>query len=261
MRDRVLDMYLTLPGRNEDEVQADKDTLLSSVESFLAFLRSRFPEESIIEPVERQAYKLLSDPVQMRKIIVDHFRAMWTKLLKAEWERIEPLIHKLVEAFKSIELGQYSDTEIGQLITGKSPGELEKLVELMGHAEQITFVPSVHNGPYLMQFFRDGVLWVLFGAHVPEGLRQGHAALSRAEFIVWLSALADDTRLQMLMLIKERGELCRAGNHRRARSEPIDRFPSSAPVGRIRFPTVRAESRRGNATPSILTDSRTLSVS
>jgi ArsR family transcriptional regulator len=208
LRDRVLDMYLSLPYCNEGEADADKDAILSSEEAFLAFLRSRFPEESIIEPVERQAFKLLSDPVQMRKVIVDHFRAMWTKLLAAEWGRIEPLILESVEAFRSIELSQYDDTEIGQLITGKDPGELEKLVELMGHADHITFVPSVHNGPYMMQFFREGVLWVLFGARVPEGLRQGHTALSRAEFIVWLSALADDTRLQMLTLIKERGELC-----------------------------------------------------
>lgn len=208
LRDRVLDMYVSLPCCNEGEPEADKDVILSSVEAFLAFLRSRFPEESILEPVERQAFKLLREPVQMRKVIVDHFRAMWTKLLAAEWERIQPLILESAEAFRGFELSQYDDAEIAQLITGKNPVEMEKLVELMGHADQITFVPSVHNGPYLMQFYRDGVLWVLFGARVPEGLRQGHAALSRAEFIVWLSALADDTRLQMLKLIKEKGELC-----------------------------------------------------
>jgi ArsR family transcriptional regulator len=32
--------------------------------------------------------------------------------------------------------------------------------------------------------------------------------VSRAELLVWLSALADDTRLHILTLLKDRGELC-----------------------------------------------------
>jgi DNA-binding transcriptional ArsR family regulator len=48
---------------------------------------------------------------------------------------------------------------------------------------------------------------VLFGARVPEGAQIHAPDLSRAEILVRLNALADDTRLRILKLISEGGEL------------------------------------------------------
>ena len=50
-------------------------------------------------------------------------------------------------------------------------------------------------------------MWVLFGARVPEGAVVHAPDLTRAEILVRLNALADDTRLRMLKLIAEEGEL------------------------------------------------------
>jgi len=208
LRDRVLDSYIELPCKQDAPCEADKETILASADNFLSFLRGRFPAEAIDEAIERQAHALLAHPSRMRSVVTDHLQSMWEKFLAAEWKRTEPLIDETVHAFQSLDLSAYDDAELAQLITGKSPAELEKLVDEISNAEKVVFVPSVHIGPYLTRFTRSGVTWILFGARVPEGLRQKHAALSRAELLVWLSALADDTRLRMLAFIRDQGESC-----------------------------------------------------
>jgi DNA-binding transcriptional ArsR family regulator len=208
LRDRVLDSYLSLPPHEEAYREADKDDVLASEADFLTFLRSRFSEEQIDEPIERQAYELLTKPDEMQSVVVEHLRSMWEKFLQQEWKRNEPLIEETVHAFGSLDLSAYSDAELTQLITGKNPEEVEKLIKQIAHARKVVFVPSVHIGPYLSRFTRADVLWILFGARAPEALRHSHAALSRAELMVWLSALADNTRLRMLDFIHGEGEAC-----------------------------------------------------
>jgi len=208
LRDRVLDSYLSLPPRKDESRQDDKQTVLASEAEFLEFLRSRFSEEHIDEPIERQAYKLLTNPKRMRSVVVEHLRSMWEKILAAEWGRTEPLIEETVRAFESLDLSAYDESELVRIITGKSGPELEKLVDHISEAKKVVFVPSVHIGPYISRFIRGEVVWILFGARAPEALRQSHAALSRAELLVWLSALADDTRLRVLAFIRDQGEAC-----------------------------------------------------
>ena len=75
-------------------------------------------------------------------------------------------------------------------------------------AERLIFVPSTHVGPYLGKFKFGNTLWMLFGARIPEGVQVHAPDLSRAEILVRISALADDTRLRILKLVSEGGELC-----------------------------------------------------
>jgi DNA-binding transcriptional ArsR family regulator len=208
LRDRVLDSYLCMPCREAEPCEDDKDRVLASVDNFLAFLRSRFSPDHIDEPIERKAYALLTHPERMRSVIVDHLRSMWDRVLAQEWKRTEPLIIETVNAFQSLDLSVYSDAELVQLITGRSGTELEKLLGHLTDAKKVVFVPSVHIGPYVTQFVRGDVVWILFGTRAPEGLRQSHAALSRAELLVWLSALADDTRLRIMTFIRDQEESC-----------------------------------------------------
>ncbi len=50
-------------------------------------------------------------------------------------------------------------------------------------------------------------LYIYFGAHLPEGSDVRVPELDRAEIVSRLSALADDTRLQILQMIAEKGEM------------------------------------------------------
>jgi ArsR family transcriptional regulator len=78
----------------------------------------------------------------------------------------------------------------------------------MLESEQIVFVPSAHAGPYLGMFPRgDDAVRVVFGARLPEGVELDAPDLSRAEILVRLGALADDTRLSILKLVADEGEL------------------------------------------------------
>ncbi|TFH31571.1 MAG: ArsR family transcriptional regulator [Anaerolineales bacterium] len=204
LRDKVIDAYINIPcRRNEDDEPVDG--LLENPEAFLYFLHSRFDEDAIIEEVEREAYTLITQPEKMQEVIVSHLRMMWEEVLKDEWERVLPLIHESVAAFAQVDLGNMTDDEVMHFVTGHRH---EKWADLFESVNSVVFVPSAHMGPYLGAFHSDDTAWIIFGARQPQGVQQGNPALSRAELLVWLSALSDDTRLRILGLIRERGELC-----------------------------------------------------
>jgi ArsR family transcriptional regulator len=52
-----------------------------------------------------------------------------------------------------------------------------------------------------------GKFFIYFGAHLPEGSDVRVPELDRAEIVSRISALADDTRLQILQMIAEQGEM------------------------------------------------------
>jgi DNA-binding transcriptional ArsR family regulator len=73
--------------------------------------------------------------------------------------------------------------------------------------ERLILVPSAHLGPYFGKFRSGDTLWVLFGARIPEGAQVHAPDLSRAEILIRINGLADDTRLHILKLVSEEGEL------------------------------------------------------
>lgn len=204
LRDKVIDAYLNLPCRSGSE-NPPIEAILESSESFLEFLYNRFDDDLIFEDVEKEAYTLLTHPEKMQQVIVSHLRMMWDEFLKDEWERVLPLVNESVAAFAQVDFTSMSDDEIMRFVTGQ---EHEKWVELIESVSSVVFVPSAHMGPYLGAFHSDDVAWISFGARQPQGVMHGITDLSRAELQVWLSALSDETRLRILGLIRERGELC-----------------------------------------------------
>jgi DNA-binding transcriptional ArsR family regulator len=204
LRDKVIHAYLNLPCQADKE-QPSMEEILESEDGFLDFLRCRFDEEIIIEEVEREAYGLLTHPDEMHAVIVSHLRMMWEEVLKDEWGRVQPLIEESVAAFERTNLEGMTDEEAVQFVTGQKNEKWGKWVEGKG---SVIFVPSAHMGPYTGVVHSEDTVWVIFGARQPEGEWQGITDLSRVELLVWLSALSDDTRLRILGLIRERGELC-----------------------------------------------------
>ncbi len=204
LRDKVLNAYLDMPCK-QDEHKPSIEQILGSEDGFLAFLRCRFDDELVIEEIEKESFKLLKNPAEMQKTIVDHLRMMWDEVLKDEWSRVLPLIEESVSAFEQVDLESMTDEEALQVVTGQKG---EKWSKLFGMVDSVVFVPSAHMGPYQGVFHTDKIAWIVFGARQPQGVQRGISALSRAELLVWLSALSDDTRLRILGLIREKGELC-----------------------------------------------------
>jgi DNA-binding transcriptional ArsR family regulator len=116
------------------------------------------------------------------------------------------MLRESVKAFQNANLDSMSRFEMIRYVTGQD--HLEDLwgKKLTG-SERIVFIPNPHIGPYVTRFhFRDA-LGVVFGARQPEDATVRIPELDRAEIVVRMSALADDTRLRILQMISEKGEM------------------------------------------------------
>jgi DNA-binding transcriptional ArsR family regulator len=208
LRDQLLDMYMHIPAHKDasgDLIELSKSEILTDFDTFITYLRSRFPPESIYEEIERAAFHLLSNPVEMHTQIISHLSMMWNDYFAEEFERRMPMINETVQAFRQFDFNEMQDEEVMQLVTGQ---QTEELCDWFKKHEQITFVPSPHTGPYTGPMMAGDKLWIMFNCRLPEGSPLGLSQVSRAEMLVWLTALADDTRLHILALLKEQHELC-----------------------------------------------------
>ncbi len=206
LRNRVLDAYIDVVNQKEGiDEQPRYDDVLRDVNSFLAFLRRGFDQQHFMPEVERRAYTYLIDPPAMQQLIVGHLRGMWYKYLAVEWERARPTLQRAVRAFEAIDLSTMAREAAVEFVIGRSIKK-EKWCFVFDDYDQITFVPSAHVGPYTKWFTAGRRAWVIFGARLPEGAADD-PELSRADLLVRLNALADDTRLSMLRLVAEQGEL------------------------------------------------------
>ncbi len=215
LRDRVFNAYAQIhqaeecehcykPDPMREQTSIDVPALLGSVDRFLEFLKERFSLDKLDLEIESEAYEYLKDPPAMQSLIVSHFRNMWDEVLSSEWERVAPMLRASVSAFRQLDFGAISKFEVAKRVLRHEIGqEWEPMFEEIG---QVIFVPSTHTGPYAGKFRSGDTLWVIFGAHVPEGAQIHAPDLSRAEILVRLNALADDTRLRILKLASEDGE-------------------------------------------------------
>jgi DNA-binding transcriptional ArsR family regulator len=180
--------------------------LLDSVDDYLTFLQRHFPPENVDVEIETEVFALLKHPGDMQAVIVSHLRQMWDDYLAAEWERCTPLLQESVDALRQVALDGYSAIDAVRRVTGHEL--LGEQRSVLGHAHEIVFVPSLHTGPYLHPFCIGDLSWLIFGAWLPEEGRNVSSDLARSDLLVRLDALADDTRLRILALLRAQGEQC-----------------------------------------------------
>lgn len=151
----------------------------------------------------------MHDPEAMKTLIVDHSQAMWDRWLEPEWLRIRPMLEESIAAFQSMQYADHEMTgyEAVRAVTGRDMrGAFE---EKMKAADRLVFVAGAHLGPYISMFKDDATVYILFTARAPRGAKVAPSSdLSRAELLVRLNALADDTRLKILELLTQHEELC-----------------------------------------------------
>jgi len=205
LRDKMLNVYIDLPCQALPAASVDRQEILADADSYLAFLRTRFEPWAIDPSLETLAYSYVIEPLQMHELIVSHLRTMWERYLADEWERIQPTLEKAVHAFRQADLSSMDRLEAARWITGQDLPE-DKINKWFLGAERVVFVPSAHVGPYLGHFNYNNTAGIIFGARSPQEALYDIPELSRAEIIVRLSALSDDSRLRILKLIAEQGE-------------------------------------------------------
>lgn len=209
LRDKLLNAYARIkPGKDchdfDETATVEWEAVLSSVDTFLAFLRDRF--EQVDAAIESEAYGYILDPPALQELIVTHLRYMWNTYLAAEWERVRPMLQDAVDAFRQIDFSEMSRLEAARFVTGQ-PLEEDHWQRRLESAGRLVFIPSAHVGPYLGMDWLSRRNAIIFGARLPEGAGYHAPDLSRAEILVRLSALADDSRLRILKLVAEEGEL------------------------------------------------------
>jgi DNA-binding transcriptional ArsR family regulator len=187
------------------------ETILNDRQVYLGFVQQVHNERSGEKDIPFEsdlyddAHALLSDPPAMKALLLSHFHWMWNEIMRPEWERVQTMLQESVDAFQQLDLSHLNALDAVRLVTGRDVSGIWD-----EWPEEIVFIPSAHIGPYLTRFDVPGgkSCRLIFGARLPEGARAKSPALSRSELLVRLSALADDTRLQILELLTQHEELC-----------------------------------------------------
>ncbi len=217
LRDRVFEAYARLSPCDETEpltAPTDMPSLLADRAVFLQYLRERFSPDHVIESIEMEAHALLNDPIRLRNQIVEHLQTMWQTVLAPEWTRVTPMLQACVDAYQQIDFSGQTLVQVAESIVGHALTDDWR--QKISTFDRLVCVPSAHLGPYLMKYnqWRNApanaprTLTLLFGARQPQGIAAVSPDLSRSELLVRLVALADDTRLRVLRLIAEQGEMC-----------------------------------------------------
>lgn len=210
LRDNILNIYVKLPSQTgQESITINQPTdIIATLGTYLDYLQSRFTPDCVDPQIETQAYALLKDPPAMQQFIVTHLREMWVDYFADEWQRSTPMLQQAVTAFSQLGLAQLAPLEAARKVIGQEVPERWRQIIAEHDYERVVFVPSVHLGPYLGTLRDFHNLYLLFGARLPEGTTTQSPDLSRSEVLMRLGALSDDTRLQILRLIGEAGQLC-----------------------------------------------------
>lgn len=188
-----------------EEIMANRDSFMECI----TLLHSERYGEKTLSAFDADYYSgiydLLREPEQLKATLIAHLRHMWEAYCGQEWQETLPLLEEALASFEQVDLNDLTALEAVRAITGR---DMTSLWDRSDEAEEYVFVPSPHMGPYLSNFGDHQMTYIVFGARTPEGVRPRSQALSRADLLVQLSALADETRLSILDLLTRYKELC-----------------------------------------------------
>lgn len=203
LRKRMLDVYQNHEcARDVDPSETIYDALASE-ETYLAYLSKRF---AIFDAeMEAEAYRYVVQPEAMKEMILAHLTGMWDKYLAPEWQRVKPELKAVVDAFEGVDFRQMDAMTAAKWIIGRDVSG-EEWAQRMVQFRQVIFAPSVIAGPYFGHYLSGDTLRVLYRARLPKNVEEGDTELSRAEILIRLNTLADDTRLRILQYISAHGE-------------------------------------------------------
>jgi DNA-binding transcriptional ArsR family regulator len=209
-RTRLLGAYSEICLTDESARDRNKpvnwDEVLSSAKNYVDFLLYRFGPELTDEEMEARAYEYVIDPAALKQLVTGHIRWFWKNHLQAEWNRVLPMLEESAKAFNKLDFAGMTRLELVKSVTGKEFNET-KWGDELEKAKELIFIPNAHIGPYIRATKVGNNFYIHFGARLPEGSDAYVPELDRAEIVSKLSALADETRLQILQMVAENGEM------------------------------------------------------
>jgi ArsR family transcriptional regulator len=197
--------YLNLPSAqlpSPEEILDNRDAYLQIYQRLYEKKGHPMDEENHIKE-----HELYQEPSRAKELVLSHMRFMWQEHLQAEWQRNLTTLNDSITAFNSLDFSGMSTEEVIRQISGRD--QLPQIWDdWIANAKEVIMIPSAHIGPYLMTVDkRDDVVRLVVRAHIPEGASVSSPSLNRSELLMRISALSNDTRLQILTLLNEQGEL------------------------------------------------------
>lgn len=190
------------------------EQLLGNEDAYIAFMTAVYQEHDstrhVNEPIWRKNFALLQTPEVLQKKVIQFLTMLWERFIRTEWKRVEATLNDSVTAFSQISYANMATADIVEFITNRDMRGKDYFEERMNNATHLICVPSPHLGPYLSWFhckkLQEDIL--IFGARLPRNTALKSATLNRAELLVRLNALADETRLRVLEMLTQSEEVC-----------------------------------------------------
>lgn len=195
----------------------DPAHLLRDATALAHWLEGRFVEKVGADELADlpEFHAMLNNPAILQAELVAHLQQMWHDVLAPEWQRIAPQLQRCVDAFQGLERKNLTMLDAMQLITGRDLRPIFQL-EMLWTYRQVCFIPTIHNGPYIVWYGNETELRIGFPAHEPPTRSGVGLRFDQSTLVNRFKALADETRLAMLWALRESGEL--------STQELIDRF-------------------------------------
>jgi len=182
------------------------DDLLADRKQFIAHLHQKIAKDNLQQYFEAIA-DLYFAPSQLKQLTISVLQDLWQDHFKAEWARHQHEIAQVVEAFLLVDTSSMAAFDALQVITGRDLRPVFR-ADILPTFERIICVPSKHNGPYVMWFGNQSTLYIIFTARMPSGaLLVGQSEPDLNVLIQRFKALSDDNRMQVLLAIRDQGEL------------------------------------------------------
>ncbi|MCS6835525.1 MAG: metalloregulator ArsR/SmtB family transcription factor [Anaerolineae bacterium] len=185
--------------------------VLADEQVFLSVVRRHYAEKGVDvdEALWRDAYAHLLQPARAKERLLAHLRFMWDNFLRVEWARAERQLQEVVKAHNQVNYDGQPWGDVIEQVTNRDLRQQERLIDYFSTATILTCIPTPHLGPYVSYYMKREAEEVLlfFGARLPRGNVRS-PELDRADLLVRLNALADETRLRMVELLAQREEIC-----------------------------------------------------
>jgi DNA-binding transcriptional ArsR family regulator len=182
------------------------EDLLEDEASYVAFMERGTKQKNKSAP-HQAMYTFMLQPDRLQQTLCEHFRLLWREALLVEWERSQPLLEDVVQAFGQVDLPTHTTPiDVLEFVSGRNLRDVLDANALM-QFQKILLIPSRHTGPYVSWFGDDHQLYFIFGARKPNTAEMGVRVLDKPEMLYRLQALTDEVRLDILLTIHRHGEL------------------------------------------------------
>jgi DNA-binding transcriptional ArsR family regulator len=183
----------------------DPLSLLESEQAFFSFYHAKGKEKEVRKTL-RRLYDYLLDPPALQSLIAGYIDHFWQRYFEAEWAHILPDLEEAVTAFQAIDTAGMSHFEVIEAVTHRNLRGSYR-AEVLSEYTTLRLIPSFHCGPYILRFGDGQELRLVFSAHHLLDLARDREAVDHTYVVDRLKALGDETRLQIIHLLRTRGEL------------------------------------------------------